>query len=1578
MFSRNENKACKRLVGLIIAAAMILSSTRDVLALRLNAAGNNSITRANMQSGLSGTINLTSADVGKTVAWVLKNNGIKRTSAIVVEIDGQIRKNSTRIKKGDKELLYVLSMAGHSGEKMVYAFDEWRPEDVIDKMLLGGKGKYLAEMTRWGFPVPPGFTISIDAYHEYNKNGEMISAERLDEVIQNLRRLEKKTGKVFGDKDNPLLVSLRSGAPESMPGMMETILNIGLNDDTVLGLAKNSADERFAYDSYRRLIQMFGKTVFKVGSKEFEKILTEVKTEGGFKEDQDITAEALKEKVVPRFKTLVLKEAGREFPQDENEQLKLGAGAVFESWNSPEAKVTRKAEGIPDDLGTAVTVQMMVFGNFGNTSGTGVLFTRNSTTGAKEIDGDFLANAQGEDVVAGIRQTEHISALKDKPGFEEAYSELMGIVGKIETNIRDMADTEFTIERGKLYMLQARVGKRSPQAALHLAVSMVNEGLITEEEAVTRLTTKQLEILTHPQFNPGQKEQAIRENRLFAEGVAASPGDGTGIAVFNPDIAEKLIKEGKPVILIRHETSPADVHGMYGSKAILTATGGTTSHAAIVAKGAGIPATVGTEKSGMRIDEENEIVYGKNGLVIKAGDLISVSGTDGKAFVGKIDTTDSEIVQIAKKVAAGNTKAAEKSELFRDLMTLLGWADKYARLKVKANEEVPSAAALARVYGAKGIGLARTEHMFLGDRLPIFQRIIFAAHQGNTQEMAEILEKELLTVQKEDFIGIFKEMAGFPVTIRLLDPPFNEFLPSLEEISAEITKLRLKQTEFLVAAREGGKGPGIDPEQDEREHQETRRSYEERITEKEAFYEMVKELTPANPMLAIRGVRLGLQHPDIYKMQFRAIFEAAIESKKEGMEVKPQIMIPLVSKARELEIMKGYAKEVAEEVEQRTGKKIGYTLVGTMIELPRAVETATEIAKEAEFFSFGTNDLTQTTFGFSRDDMDPNMPMYIEQEIVDVSPFQTIDTAVLGQVERAAREGKVANPDLEVGLCGEHGGDADSINMLSKKAKSLDYVSASTARVPLARLAAGQAGIEEKEEDKPAAGIEVADLSDAVQVDGAQFNVTGLSPSLARTVTKDTLRLDMELEGGAKGHFVIPEGTSTGGDEMPTRMNKDGFEGVKESLNTIHQAVTDAKLKPFELAEIAQLMIDIGKDALGAEATLSYQMASAWASAQQLGLQPYEFIRLLAPDLASKGVPHTRIQYNITNGGEHAKNDLDMQEFMITTTGKTVAEANAMADNVDRQLGLIYQALGLQADPDDKGVGPLRGKEGGYRIEDLTMKKLATIYEYADEFSKADTLRNLDIKALKADNIGIHEFVINCLLAAIKNAGYTPSTSGEIGTVKLNFDPATTSMLVKGYTNRYNYEGRQISSDELIDIYDEWVRKYPIDSIEDGLGEDDWDGWMALIKRLGDKVLLIGDDLLVTQGGRLSKFIELLRKNGFIGEDGKVNKKLAILIKLNQNGFLTTGIDNPAEGYLGTIEVMRFAKKYGMEHVVSHRSEEAEAQENEVSIAELAAGTNAYALKSGDHVQGIRAVKEDRLAEIDARERVLEFVAESI
>jgi len=868
--------------------------------------------------------------------------------------------------------------------KFVYDFSEGN-KDLKD--LLGGKGANLAEMTNLGLPVPPGFTITTEACRHYLAQGTV--PEGLDEeVSQHLAKLEARMGKRLGDPDDPLLVSVRSGAKYSMPGMMETVLNIGLNDRSVLGLAKQSGNERFAWDSYRRLIQMFGKTVLGIEGELFEAELERLKNG---RQDTDLSAEELRG-LVDTYKGIVREHTGREFPSDPREQLDLAIKAVFDSWNTPRAKLYRRQERIPDDLGTAVNVVTMVFGNLGEDSGTGVAFTRDPGTGRKGVYGDYLPNAQGEDVVAGIRNTIPLQELERLD--PKSYRELLDIMARLESHYRDLCDIEFTIERGKLWMLQTRVGKRTAAAAFRIATQLVDEGLIDMDEAVKRVSGAQLAQLMFPRF----AEDAA--HRPITKGMNASPGAAVGKAVFSSERAVELAEKGEAVILVRRETNPDDLGGMIAARGILTSRGGKTSHAAVVARGMGKTCVCGAEE--LDVDVVNRRFTAPGGVVVNEGDVISIDGTTGAVYLGEVPVVPSPVVEYFEGKPVDDELVAAVDRIMRH-------ADSVRRLKVRANADTPEDAARARRFGAEGIGLCRTEHMFLGERRKLVEDLILAATPEERQAALDALEP----LQTKDFVGIFTAMDGLPVTIRLIDPPLHEFLPDLTELAVKVA------TAGEAASERDRK-----------------------------LLEAVKRLHEQNPMLGLRGVRLGLVIPGLFAMQVRAIATAA----KQVPNAKAEIMIPLVSTVQELEIVREEAQRILAEAGVDA-------MIGTMIEVPRAALTAGQIAEAAEFFSFGTNDLTQTTWGFSRDDCESSFfGKYFDLGVFGVSPFESIDRSGVGRLMRiATEEGRRTRPDLKLGICGEHGGDPASVHFCHEL--GLDYVSCSPFRIPIARLEAGRAAV---------------------------------------------------------------------------------------------------------------------------------------------------------------------------------------------------------------------------------------------------------------------------------------------------------------------------------------------------------------------------------------------------------------------------------------------------------------------------------------------------------------------------------------
>lgn len=892
--------------------------------------------------------------------------------------------------------------------KLVYFFGAGKADGTAEmKNLLGGKGANLAEMTNLGIPVPAGFTITTEVCTAYYENNRQWPAGLEDEIKENLRKVEAIMGAKFGDKDNPLLFSVRSGARVSMPGMMDTILNLGLNDETVQGLIKKSGNERFAYDSYRRFVQMYSDVVYGVEHEKFEALLDAKKKEKGYKLDTDLKAEDWKELVV-KFKQLFKEEMKMEFPSDPWEQLKGAINAVFASWMNPRAITYRRLNKIPEHWGTAVNVQTMVFGNMGESSATGVAFTRNPSTGENKFYGEFLINAQGEDVVAGIRTPQQISLEASRewaknngiseeerkakyPSLEEympeVYKQLLGIREKLEKHYHEMQDIEFTIQENKLYMLQTRAGKRTGAAAVRIAVEMQREGLIDEKTAVLRVQPEQLDQLLHPMIDPKAKVTPV------AKGLPASPGAAVGRVVFTAADAEEWAARGEKVILARPETSPDDIGGMHAAVGILTSRGGMTSHAAVVARGMGKCCVAGCGDAVINTAEKTMTI---NGNVLKEGDWLTLNGSTGEVILGQSPLVEPEITG--------------------DFGVLMSWADKYRYLKVRTNADTPHDAKVAREFGAEGIGLCRTEHMFFGpekERIKYMQEMILA---DNIEDREAALAR-LLPYQKSDFIGIFEAMEGLPVTIRLLDPPLHEFLPHDAKTQAEIAKEMGIEPAMLAAK--------------------------------------VESLAEFNPMLGFRGCRLGVVYPEIFKMQVRAIFEAACELVKKGKKVMPEVMIPLIGTTGEMKMIKEYAIEVAEAVIKEYGVKVDY-MIGTMIEIPRAALLAGEIAKDAEFFSFGTNDLTQMTFGYSRDDAGKFLPLYVEKKILPFDVFQSLDQEGVGELVKIGVErGRATRSDLKIGICGEHGGDPDSVKFCHNV--GMNYVSCSPFRVPLARLAAAQA-----------------------------------------------------------------------------------------------------------------------------------------------------------------------------------------------------------------------------------------------------------------------------------------------------------------------------------------------------------------------------------------------------------------------------------------------------------------------------------------------------------------------------------------
>jgi pyruvate, orthophosphate dikinase len=899
-------------------------------------------------------------------------------------------------------------------KKYVYNFGGGTADgDGKMKDVLGGKGAGLAEMSRAGVPVPPGFTISTEVCNIYFQNGNQVPSEINDQVLKGLTKLEKEIGKKLGDPKNPLLVSVRSGAKFSMPGMMNTILNLGLNDETTEGLAKLTNNPRFAYDSYRRFIQMFGEVALDIHMEKFDDIFDARKHKAKVKSDTDLSADDLKA-IIADYKKLVQKETKKPFPQDAHDQLAMSRDAVFRSWWNPKAKYYRNMEKIPDEIGTAANVQAMVYGNLGDTSATGVGFTRDPATGENTFYGEFLVNAQGEDVVAGIRTPEPITDLEKI--MPAAYKQLREITASLEKHYRDMQDFEFTIEDNKLYMLQTRNGKRTGPAAVRVAVEMVEEGLIDKKEAVLRVQPQQLDQLLHPVFDAA----SLKTLKLVANGIAASPGAAVGRAAFSADDAVELAKNG-PVILVRKETTPDDIHGMDVAKGILTAVGGKSSHAAVVARGMGRPCVVGAGT--LAISERNKqfttTVAGK-AITVKEGDWISLDGTTANVYLGKATTNDPD----------------PNSSYFGKLMH---WADEFrGKFGVRANADIPRDAKAARLFGAEGIGLCRTEHMFFAeDRIPHVQAMILARDEKTRRKALQ----KLLPMQRADFAGLFKAMDGFPVVIRTLDPPLHEFLPKREDLMVDQVRLQYADAKTKKEMSEKYRIPVGE--------------LKKRVPE---LLQRVEELHEFNPMLGHRGCRLGITYPEITEMQARAIFEAAVQVAKKGIKVLPEVMIPLIGSAKELENQKAIVDKVAKEVLEKAGMPGLLYMVGTMIEIPRAAITADKVAEFAEFFSFGTNDLTQTTMGLSRDDYTKFSREYEKLKIFSADPFAAIDQEGVGKlIEMAIKLGRKTKPDLEIGICGEHGGEPSSVEFCYRV--GMNYVSCSPYRVPIARLAAAQAAI---------------------------------------------------------------------------------------------------------------------------------------------------------------------------------------------------------------------------------------------------------------------------------------------------------------------------------------------------------------------------------------------------------------------------------------------------------------------------------------------------------------------------------------
>jgi len=902
------------------------------------------------------------------------------------------------------------SMTVEAERQWTYSFREGNASR--DKR--GGKGESLRQMTLLGLPVPPGFTITTEACNRFLENGNQFPDGMWAQTLKSLRELEDTTGKKLGDPENPLLVSVRSGASVSMPGMMDTVLNLGLNEESVVGLVNQTESKRFAYDAYRRFVQGFGSIVMGVNGDMFEEKLREIKKRKGVSEDTKLDGGDLKETITV-FKKVIKDETGNDFPSDPMDQLKLAIAAVFNSWNGKRAIVYREANNIAHDLGTAVNVQQMVFGNMGETSGTGVVFTRNPATGEKKLYGDFLINAQGEDVVAGIRTPTPITELKEV--LPDVAKQLGKTAEILEGHYRDVQDIEFTVENGKLFLLQTRTAQRGAKAAVKIALDMTEEGFVSKDEALLRVTPEQVSQLLHPRFDPKEKLRALAEGRLLGKGIPASPGAVSGKVIFDADRAKEAGERNEKFILARPETSPDDIHGIIEAAGILTSRGGKTSHAAVVARGMGKTAVVGAES--VEIDlEGRKMSSGKR--TIREGDWISMDGETGEIFLEEIDTISPGL--------------KDNKDLFR----LLEMADERSRLEVWANADTPKDAKNAREFGAKGIGLCRTEHMFFEpERLPIVQKMILSAPDAHKGE--DLAEKEfdsalseLLSIQREDFKGILREMDGLPVVIRLLDPPLHEFLPKKEDLLVEVARM-----------------------------EERGEIYSKDFEAKKQLLEGVKSLAETNPMMGLRGVRLGLMFPGINEMQVRAIFEAACELKRKGLNPRPKIMIPLVAYVNELEIVQDELAQTARKVMDEQGIEIDYKF-GTMIEVPRAALTADKIAELADFFSFGTNDLTQMTIGISRDDAETKfITDYVEKGILEESPFQSIDPDGVGQlVEIGVKKGRTVKPDLEIGICGEHGGDPKSIEFFDRS--GLDYVSASPFRVPVARLAAAQAQIKKR------------------------------------------------------------------------------------------------------------------------------------------------------------------------------------------------------------------------------------------------------------------------------------------------------------------------------------------------------------------------------------------------------------------------------------------------------------------------------------------------------------------------------------
>ena len=922
-------------------------------------------------------------------------NTKKKTATKTTRRTRSVRRTTKRVSRA-KKLVYFFGNGKADGNRTM-------------RDMLGGKGAGLAEMTNAGLPVPPGFTISTDVCSLYYANKGRTPATVETEIAGHVKKLEKAAGATLGSTKNPLLVSVRSGSKFSMPGMMDTILNLGLNDAAVEGLKARTSNGRFAFDSYRRFVQMFGSVVLEIPKAVFEHDFDAVKRERGVSLDTELDEEALRE-VVVRYKRIVRSKTKRDFPQEPREQLAMARDAVFRSWMNPRAQEYRRIYDIPDHIGTAVNIQMMVFGNTGDRSATGVGFTRNPATGAKEFYGEFLINAQGEDVVAGIRTPQPITELKKV--LPKAYKQLRDITSRLERNYKDVQDFEFTIQDERLFMLQTRNGKRTGYAAVVIATDFVAEGLITQKEAVLQVDPESLSQLLAPGFEPADWAALPVATR----GLPASPGAASGQVVFTADDAVAASDKGTPVILVRRETAPDDIHGMFVSQGILTATGGMTSHAAVVGRQMGKPSVVGAAE--VEIDEDaKRCVIG--GQAVREGDFVSFDGLTGEVKLARVASKPSEILQ----VVTGELKAG-KSDICRRFMRILEWSDRYRRMGVRANADQPDQAELAYAFGARGIGLCRTEHMFFGEgRIPVVQRMILA----DTEADRRAALAELLPLQREDFYGVFKAMHGEPVTIRMIDPPLHEFLPKREELMVDVARLEAR----------GAKGA--------------------ELKKKLVLLRRVEQLHEFNPMLGHRGVRLGITYPEITEMQTRAIIEAACQLAKEGRKVIPEIMIPLVGHVKELRDQKVVVDRVAKAVMKERGVKVKY-LVGTMIEVPRGAMTADQIAGEAQFFSFGTNDLTQLMFGFSRDDIGKFLRVYQDKKILDKDPFATFDVDGVGPVVRTAVElGRKARPGIKLGVCGEHGGDPASIHFF--ESVGLNYVSCSPYRVPVARLAAAQAAL---------------------------------------------------------------------------------------------------------------------------------------------------------------------------------------------------------------------------------------------------------------------------------------------------------------------------------------------------------------------------------------------------------------------------------------------------------------------------------------------------------------------------------------